>query len=149
MSSAYMYFVAAVFGMSYIYILKSIGARTEPWGTPFLMAQIRCHMFGARLAKVVLGQQETARSYRERQLVPYISAVGNTSGIRSWSVAFYRIYYTTRRPHQEIRFRIPPISRWYAHLYFVSSWWRWTIRRTKLSAQVSRRYSEMGAVKST
>ena len=46
-------------------------------------------------------------------------------------------------------FRLPPIRRWYANLYFLSPWWRWTIRRTKLSAQVSRGESEMVAVKFT
>ena len=35
-SSAYPYFLACVTGRSCMYTLNSIGANTDPWGTPFL-----------------------------------------------------------------------------------------------------------------
>ena len=101
-------------GCVVVLVLLDLTAAFDTIDHAILLSRLR-HRFGVTGAAL-----DWLRSYlaNRKQLVrigsdnssPY-SAVRNTSGIRSWSVAFYRIYYTTRRPHQEIRFIIPPIRR--------------------------------------
>ena len=136
-------------GCVVVLVLLDLTAAFDTIDHAILLSRLR-HRFGITGAAL-----DWLRSYlaNRKQLVRIGSDNSSPTsvpfGIPQGFVAFYSIYYTTWRPQQEIRFRIPPIRRWYATLYFVSSWWRWTIRRTKLSAQVSRGDSEMGAVKST
>ena len=103
-------------GCVVVVVLLDLTAAFDTIDHVILLSRLR-HRFGVTGTALdwprsyLANRKQLVRIGSDNSLVAYVSAVWSTSGIRSWPIAFYRIYHTTRTPHQEIRFRIPPIRR--------------------------------------